>query len=203
MPAGAEERAVRAAAPRARIVVVRPGARASEIAASVTDGPAVILGLCGALRTLGVGDAALYTGVCDDRDAIALDAAPLAALAASLPEAAHVRAFTAARVVTRVAERRRLAVAYDADVVDMEGTHLARTLQARGIPFGMVRVVSDDGRFDLPPIEDAIDADGALRPLQLLAAFASDPAGSIRFVRDVTRSLRALGALAARLAELR
>jgi len=38
-----------------------------------------------------------------------------------------------------------------------------------------VRVASDDPSFDLPPIEHAFSADGAIRPLHLALAFARQP----------------------------
>jgi hypothetical protein len=60
-------------------------------------------------------------------------------------------------------------------------------------------VASDDPSFDLPPIEDAFDASGAIRPLHLARAFAANPAAAARFIRDVRRSLRALGEVAAQL----
>lgn len=196
MPAGAEERAVRAAVPGATIVVLRAGAAAADLPASLTNGPPVVIGLCGALRALPVGSAAIYASVVDDRGELELDAQRAAAMRASLPNAALVRAYTAANVVTRVAVRTAIAREFGADAVDMEGTHVARTLVARGVPFAMVRVVSDDASRDLPPIENAFDDSGTLQPLHLAFAFARDPRGAVRFVRDVTHALRTLGEVA-------
>ncbi len=78
----------------------------------------------------------------------------------------------------------------------MEGTHLAAELAARGVRFAMVRVVSDDASRDLPPIEDAIDAQGRVRPLALALAFVRAPRAAFAFVRDVRRALNVLTATA-------
>jgi hypothetical protein len=78
----------------------------------------------------------------------------------------------------------------------MESTHLARALAQRGHPALVVRVVSDDAAFDLPPIEDAFDSNGTLRPLHLARAFAAKPRAALRFIRNVRRALATLGATA-------
>jgi hypothetical protein len=56
----------------------------------------------------------------------------------------------------------------------------------------MVRVVSDDASHDLPPIEDAIDANGRIQPMPVALAFARAPLAAIAFVRDVRSSLGVL-----------
>ncbi len=167
----------------------------------IPSGPIVVMGLCGALRGLRAGASVIYRDVVDEGGTHAFDGNLVAALHASLPAATLVHACTVSRVVTRAAERAALAAAYGADVVDMEGTHLARALAARGRACVVVRVASDDPSYDLPPIEDAFDPDGAIRPLHMLRAFASRPAAAVRFIRDVRRSLAVLGAVATTIAE--
>ena len=115
---------------------------------------------------------------------------------ATLPSATIVHGCTVNHVVTRATERVALAAAYNADVVDMEGTHVARALTARGRASLIVRVVSDDPSYDLPPIENAFTAAGAIRPLHLALAFAAQPRAAARFISDVRRSLHALGEVA-------
>ena len=203
VPRGAEEQAVRRAAPGARVVAIRAGAAAGDLPAGLDGESVIVLGLCGALRTLRVGDVVIYSGVADEAGREAFDEARVAALHAVLPASVSVVACTANHVVTRAVERAALAAHYGADAVDMEGTHLARALAARNIASLVVRVVSDDPRFDLPPIEDAFDANGAIRPLHLAKAFASSPVAAARFVRDVRRSLAVLGATANVLAQAR
>ena len=192
----AEERAARRGAPAARIVALRAGAAAARALPDELDGPLVVLGLCGALRDLAVGTTVAYGATCDP-DGV------LETVAASLDGAVPVRGYTSPGIVTRVAERTALAERYDADVVDMEGTHIARALRARGLRCAMVRVVSDGLDLDLPPIENAIDAEGNLQPLVLAAAFAQKPAAAARFIADVRRALRVLSAVAGELSAIR
>ena len=118
-----------------------------------------------------------------------------------LPGAKLVYGCTVDHVVTRATERAALAAAYNADAVDMEGTHVARALAARGRASLIVRVASDDPSFDLPPIEHAFSADGAIRPLHLALAFARQPLAAARFIGDVRRSLSVLSGVAGALAE--
>jgi nucleoside phosphorylase len=196
VPRGAEERAVRRGAPGAAVVAIPAGARAAVLPAEIPPGPIVVLGLCGALRGVRTGDAVLYRDAVDEAGRYTFDRELVGALHAALPALALVSACTVDRVVTRAAERAALAAAYGADVVDMETTHVARALALRGRPSLVVRVASDDPSRDLPPIENAIDAGGAIRPLHLARAFAAQPLAAGRFVRDVRGALRVLTATA-------
>ena len=56
----------------------------------------------------------------------------------------------------------------------------------------MVRVVSDDAARDLPPIDEAIDADGRILPFPIALAFARAPFAALSFVRNVGGALAAL-----------
>jgi hypothetical protein len=197
VPQGAEEQAVRRAAPDAMIVAIRAGARAADLPADLPDGLIVVLGLCGALRDLRTGETAIFRDVADEAGRYRFDDELVRSLHAVLPAAKLVHGCTIDHVVTRATERAALAAAYSADAVDMEGTHVARALGARGRASLIVRVASDDPRFDLPPIENAIDAGGAIRPLALAKAFAQRPVAAARFIRDVRDALHELGTLAA------
>lgn len=194
VPRGAEAAAVRRARPAAEIVEIAPGGAARGLVTS--QSPVIVLGLCGALRERRVGDVVAYASVRDERGTFAcrplLDDRGLRGT-----EVRVVTACTVDHVVTTAAERSALAARYGADVVDMEGTHVAAALAERGIPFTMLRVVSDDARRDLPALEGAIRADGRLAVLRIAAAFARDPRGAAAFVRDVRRALRTLTAISA------
>jgi hypothetical protein len=146
------------------------------------------------LRT---GNIAIFRDVVDEQGRYTFDEELLQAMQAILPTAKLVHACTIDHVVTRATERAALAAAYSAEAVDMEGTHLARALTARGLPSLIVRVASDDPSFDLPPIENAFTADGTIRPFHLARAFMSRPVAAARFIRDVRRSLTILGEVAA------
>jgi hypothetical protein len=199
VPTGAEERAIRRAAPNATIVAIRAGASAASLPENIPEGPIIVMGLCGALRGVRTGDAVVYRDVADEAGRYAFDGELVDRLRTTLPSATIVRAVTADHVVTRATERAALAAAFNADVVDMEGTHVARALAARGRASLVVRVASDDPSFDLPPIEDAFAPSGAIRPLHLARAFASNPAAAARFIRDVGIALKTLGRIAATL----
>ena len=201
VPRGAEEQAVRRAAPGATVVAIPAGAASAALPVEL-DAHAftVVVGLCGSLAGARVGDVVAYTRCVDPNGGETLQAADVARVRAVLPLARPVVACTTDRVITRAAERAALAARFAADVVDMEGLHLARALRARSMRFAIVRVVSDDPRADLPPIEDALDPSGAIRPLALASAFARAPLAAVRFVRDVQTSLRVLGATGATLA---
>jgi|GEM_PF-1508085 len=193
VPRGAEAAAVRRAGPAARVVEVPAGGAAASGLPPFEDGETVVvLGLCGALRRLEAGDIAIYARVADGAGTSVLDRALVDALAVALPGALVVNACTAERVVTTVGARETLARQFDADVVDMEGAHLAAALGARGVRFAMVRVVSDDASRDLPPIGDAVDALGRVRPLKIALAFARAPRAAFAFVRDVRSALATL-----------
>jgi hypothetical protein len=199
VPHGAEEDAVRRAAPNATIVGIRAGARAAQLPDAIPDGPIVVMGLCGALRGVRTGGVVIYRDAVDELGRYTFDGEQVAELHAHIPEATVVSACTIDHVVTRATERVALSAAYNADVVDMETAHLARALAARGRASLVMRVASDDPSFDLPPIEDAFGADGKLRPLQLAGAFIARPRAALRFVRDVRRALDALGRTALKL----
>ncbi len=63
-------------------------------------------------------------------------------------------------IVADEAEKRRLAAAYQADLVDMEASAIARLAQMRGIPFYCVKGVSDGFRDKLPDFNRFIRAGG-------------------------------------------
>lgn len=194
VPRGAEERAVRKAAPNARIVPIRAGVAAARFLPEHLDGPLVLLGLCGALGPLPVGTVVECDVVADDVGMVVLEAVP-AVLAAR-----RVRAVTTLHVVTRARAKRALAHTSGAEVVEMEGTHLARALGLRGFGLAMVRVVSDGNATDLPPLEHAFDVDGNIRTGAVALALASDPRAAARFVADLRQALRVLGEVARMLA---
>ncbi len=213
VPRGAEAGAVRRSRTERRIVEIAPGR-----SAAVAPGPAVtaalppfdgdptvlVLGLCGALRDRRAGDVVVYRAIATDAGVLALDAALAESLAARLVRsgapAFAVVACTTDHVVTTRAERRALAERYDADVVDMEGAHLAAALGARRARFAMVRVVSDDASRDLPALQGAVRADGRLDGARIALAFARSPFGALAFVREVRGALARLTAVTRALA---
>jgi adenosylhomocysteine nucleosidase len=192
-PRGAEADAVRRARTAARVVEMLPGAAsASALPDFDADETVIVMGLCGSLWRLKTGEVGIYGRVVDTNGVLDLDHGLVDEFTGALPNATVVNAFTAKRVITTVVARTVLAQRFNADVVDMEGTHLAAALSARGVRFAMVRVVSDDASRDLPPIDDAIDANGRIQPVPVALAFARAPLAAFAFVRDVRSSLGVL-----------
>lgn len=193
VPRGAEADAVRRAQTTARVIGLPAGAACLNALPDFDERETVVaMGLCGGLWRLKTGAVAIYGRVVDGTQAIDLDSRLIDELTSALPRAVVVNAFTAKRVVTAVVARTALAQRYNADVVDMEGAHLAAALRARGVRFAMVRVVSDDASRDLPPMDDAIDANGRVQPVPIALAFARAPLAAIAFVRDVRSALGVL-----------
>jgi len=75
-------------------------------------------------------------------------------------------------IVADSAEKRRLAVAYGAGLVDMEAAAIARLAQMRGIPFYCVKGVSDGLEAKLPDFNRFIGANGRFQ-LGAFVLFAS------------------------------
>jgi adenosylhomocysteine nucleosidase len=204
VPRGAEEGAVRRAAPGGSIAAIAAGARSAALPDMVVPGRvAIVVGLCGSLTAARVGDVVVYARIVTPDGVEPLDPDQIDLVRSALPQARLVGAVTADHVITTAAERAELAARSGADVVDMEASHLARALRGRGVLFAMVRVVSDDPRADLPPIGDALDANGGIRPLALAGAFARAPFAAVRFVRDVQASLGVLSSTGGALAALK
>ncbi|AGY59210.1 nucleosidase [Gloeobacter kilaueensis] len=202
VPRGAEYQVVRqgfgGGGTRARIVAIPAGLAAGAFLETLPYRSwqrVWVLGLCGSMsRYLPVGTIVIYRH-CRQLGApealLACDRQPIQLLQAYLPEAKLVGALTSDRVITAAREKRRLAEAYQAQVVDMEGFALLQVLAAAGVEVGMVRVVSDGSDHDLPAIGATI-ADGAIQPLPLALALLKDPLAATRLVGG---SLQALGVL--------
>ncbi len=203
VPRGPEYDAVRrgcaGTAAATSILAVPAGSAAASALEGAAGSSFVILGLCGALDpSLRVGEVIACTSAIHAGESIAFDEASTAHVA----EATGARlgpALTLDRIVTARAERAALYRETGAEVVEMEGFHLAQRLVRQGCPVAMVRIVSDDASYDLPDISGAIDADGRLRPFALLAAFARAPRSALRFIGESRRALAALERTTARL----
>jgi Phosphorylase superfamily len=138
VPQGAEAEAVRRARPAARVVPVLPGAAAAGSLPDFEPGETVVvLGLCGGLWRMHAGELAIYARVVDAAHAFDLDPDLVDELSGALPHAMVVNACTTKRVITTVETRTVLAQRFNADVVDMEGTPLAKALTARGVRFAL------------------------------------------------------------------
>ncbi len=202
VPRGAEAQAVVGGWPAARpkLSTVAAGSAAGETVAGMSGTTALVLGLCGAVDPkLRVGDVVVYARIRNGPDVITLDPRLAADCVAGL-DSVLVDAAAVTAVVGAVAAKRALWVETGVAVVDMEAAPLARALHGRGVRVAMVRVVSDDAGAELPDLARVFDGAGRLRPLPLALTFARTPLRSARFIAGAIAALRALHAVARRLA---
>ncbi len=73
------------------------------------------------------------------------------------------------------AKKRRLGQKHQALAVDMESGVLARACQQKGVPFGALRVISDDLDMPLSPALVDVLKTGRVSPLRLIAAVVRSP----------------------------
>ena len=71
--------------------------------------------------------------------------------------------------------KRKLAEKYDAKAVDMEAAAVARVARENGIPFLVVKAVSDEVDFAIPPMDRFVTEAGKFNTLQFLSYVAIRP----------------------------
>jgi nicotinate-nucleotide adenylyltransferase len=143
----------------------------------------ILVGLAGGLTDrVRAGEAAVVSEV------VSLDgAAPLT----SRLGAEHVAIAQAPHIVSSVDEKRRLASRSGADLVDTESRAFAECAADAGIPWAIVRGVSDDASQALPPeLAGLVDERGVTRPARIAAALLSRP-GLISDLIRIGRTARA------------
>ncbi|HYX19839.1 MAG TPA: hypothetical protein VFA98_03245 [Thermoanaerobaculia bacterium] len=158
--------------------------RAARRAAELCDmhRPSVLLGagVAGALSTdLAFGEILVARRVCDaSGDAPHPDAA-LSDRAAAIPGIRGGALFSSDRMVVGARERSELAarIAEDPAAVDMESAGWARVASARGIPYIVVRAVSDTADEDLPAyLSRCYDPEGGIRRAKVILHALAKPA---------------------------
>jgi hypothetical protein len=77
--------------------------------------------------------------------------------------------------VAGIEQKRSLATAYGAQVVDMEAAGVATAARAHGIEFGATKVISDEWNFEMPQMGRFIDAHGRFRTAPFAAFVAVRP----------------------------
>ncbi|HTB95593.1 MAG TPA: hypothetical protein VK716_01175 [Terracidiphilus sp.] len=99
------------------------------------------------------------------------------------------------------AEKRRLASAYSASLVDMEAAAIARLAKMRGIPFYCLKGVSDPLSAKLPDFNRFIDANGQFHTAQFALSALLKPWYWPALVKMGENSSRASQSIAESLAE--
>lgn len=151
----------------------------------------VSFGLTGGLAEgLRIGDWVIgdrITGAVD----LATDPAWTAALHARLPGARIGAFFADGRMIDTVAEKRRLGRDHAALAVDMESHIAAKVARAHGLPFAIVRIVSDEVGHLLPhAITVSMRPDGGVHAAAMLKSLAANP----RQTGDVAKTMASFAA---------
>ncbi len=124
------------------------------------------------------------------------DPAWAAALAVQLPGARIGTIYADGRLISSVPEKLALGEQHSAVAVDME-SHIAAEVSAeRGLPFAIVRCISDEARHVLPPaITVAMLPDGSVNGGAMLASILTQPGQLPALVTTIRGFLRAMAAL--------
>jgi adenosylhomocysteine nucleosidase len=91
------------------------------------------------------------------------------------PPLHRARLFTAPSLVATPPEKRTLGSKYAAAAVDLETATVARLCRKHQVPFGCVRVISDDVETCLSPQLVRLLAGGRVSPVRTIAALARTP----------------------------
>jgi len=164
--------------------------RAARRAAELCDlhRPALLLGagVAGALSSdLAFGEILVARRVCDASGDAPHPDAVLSERAAAIPGIRGGALFSADRMVVAARERSELAarVGDDPAAVDMESAGWARVANARGIPYLVVRAVSDTADEDLPAyLPRCYDPEGGIRRARVILHALAKPASVPRLL---------------------
>jgi hypothetical protein len=152
----------------------------------------LLAGFSGALRPgLGVGDLLWADAVCDADGGEQPTTWP-----AGPPSLPRGRLLTVRSLVGDPSEKRRLGERHRADAVDMEAAAVARCCARAGVPFGCLRVISDNVDTALSPALLDVLRGGRVGPLRLMGAVLRRPrlVGELwRLGADTRRAARVLG----------
>lgn len=180
-------------------------ARLKAALAEAREGVEAVLsiGLGGALDpSLEVGDLILASEVLRPRRRWETDPAWLQRLSDRLPKAKVGSVYGSSDMVLSTLEKDKLRRQGGAMLVDME-SHVAAQAAARaGLPFAVIRVVSDKAGVSLPPaVRQGLKEDGGMNLPGVLAALLRDPRqlpALMRTGRDADIAFKALAATAER-----
>jgi hypothetical protein len=159
----------------------------------------LLMGLCGSLLPkYNVGDVVLYHSC-----AYSLDEGNLAVLGCDVGLTGMLEkklsgrvctgvGYSSNRMISEAGEKRGLGEVYGVDVVDMEGFEVNQVLSRLGVAVGMVRVVSDDTRHDIPDLTGVLNSEGSLVALPLAIALLRQPIAASRLIWGGIKGLQVL-----------
>lgn len=176
------------------------GAAERDALASLADPKCVALvsfGVAGALaKDLNLGALVIADALVDlDGNAFSPDAGWLRRVAAKVDVDARIFFSNPTEVCATAAERAALRAKLGADVVDEESLAVAALAKARGLPFLILRAISDTADQDvLPGDAQAQRPDGSEDILPIIGDALRDPGEAIREAEGFGRALDALRA---------
>ncbi len=97
--------------------------------------------------------------------------------------------------VANPAQKAKLRDSFGAQAVDMEAAAVARAAEARGVPFAVVKVVSDEFGFSFPSMEQFVDPNGQFLEMRFAWFSALRPwlwPQVVRLARNSNRASRTL-----------
>jgi adenosylhomocysteine nucleosidase len=153
----------------------------------------ISVGLGGGLSPLlKVGEAVIADQVIDGRHAWPCSNAWRVALAARLPKAHQGPVAASESILQDAQDKARLYETTGALAVDMESAVAARFAAARGLPFAVLRVISDDARHGLPPAAlVAVKPDGGISVARVLGSLLRHPLQLPRLIQTARGSNKA------------
>jgi adenosylhomocysteine nucleosidase len=92
-------------------------------------------------------------------------------------------------------QKSKLRDSFGAQAVDMEAAAVARAAELRGTQFAILKVISDEASFELPPMERFVDADGRFSETRFAVFAALRPwrwPQVLQLARNSRRASRAL-----------
>jgi adenosylhomocysteine nucleosidase len=176
----------------------------ARLAEAASLKPSLVLswGLCGGLDPrLRPGDLILGSEVVSSEGAVRTDEAVTASLAkrlagASAPPVIVERLAASNAPVLTTAAKADLRLATGAVAVDMESLIAGRYALERGIPFAILRTVSDPADRDLPPLVlKALDSNGRIDALAVIGGLLRSPGQMARLSAAARDSRTAFAAL--------
>ncbi len=155
----------------------------------------VMMGLCGSLsKEYFIGDIVLYQSCFDPHQQVTLetDQKLTTTIHHHLATVSLVKSLTSDRVISSAQEKQQLYRTYKTDVIDMEGFGYLQLLQDHNIAVAMLRVISDDAKYDIPDLTQAIGDRGQLKTLPLTIAMVKQPLAAIRLIKGSLQGLQIL-----------
>ncbi|OQW74360.1 MAG: hypothetical protein BVN33_08515 [Proteobacteria bacterium ST_bin13] len=156
----------------------------------------ISFGLGGALDpSLKIGGWVIGTRLVGETD-MDCDSDWVAALQGRLPNARLGPVYSDGRLISTTAEKAALAAKHRALVVDMESHVAGDVARAHGLPFAILRCVSDEATQAMPPaIAVAMLPDGGVNGRAMLTSIAKQPSQIPSLISSIVGFLRAMRAL--------